>query len=1328
MQRQPPAKPLSLPAQLDQIARLRSKLNEASREFAQLEEGHANDAAASRKTQALEKKKLADDYHHDHDELNSEYLEQLQEARVRYEAGLEQVLSEEQAAVDEAEQACELTRQTAETASDTSRDQMNAVLDDRQRKRKTKYREELAVVEQYRGELVNLEEDARDLMRRRRCQGLFHNRLQELGPTERALDDERWASTAGADSKSWLKQCSKAATESSQILAQARAWWVSRFVDDGWPVMVAIFVGLASTYFCVREWGWAIGLSSSAGAGIVAAVLAHQIVALLGRMQMQPLVDPLAQSIHRASTALTRARAEMKVEARDDLAQLHRRHDQELRRVQEERDRCISSAELKRDSTTSRARQRADSRRTLLDQRWEEEANPVRQRYLPQIEQRRIDYQAAVKRSETQFIARQEESQHKYDSAWQRLRGNWDLTWAEWQESHSAATQFSDRRAAPWSEDYLQTPLASDVPDAIRFGHYDVSLEELGLQLPDDDRLPVPAASFPVPAFLQIPDHASLLLEAAGDARQQAVAAMQNVLLRFLVSLPPGKVRFTILDPTGLGQNFSAFMHLADYDERLVHNRIWTEPNHIQQRLCDLTEHMENVIQKYLRNDYASIQEYNRQAGEVAEPFHVLAVANFPANFSEEAAQRLLSIASAGARCGVFTMVSTDSQLASPRNFELADLEQHANTLVLDEQGARWKQEALQGFPVRFEARPEESLFNGLVRRVGKAALVTQRVEVPFQKVMPSNGWWTESAAKELDVPIGRAGATKLQRLRLGHGTSQHVLIAGKTGSGKSTLLNALITNAAVHYSPDEVQFYLIDFKKGVEFKPYAKYKLPHARVIAIESEREFGLSVLERLDGELRARGDRYRELGVQDLEAFRRACPDKPTPRILLVIDEFQEFFVKEDKLAQSASLLLDRLVRQGRAFGIHVLLGSQTLAGAYSLARSTIGQMAVRVALQCSETDAHLILSEDNDAARLLSRPGQAIYNDANGLFEGNHPFQVVWLSDEKRVELLKQLDAHAAAHPRQSEPAAVVFEGNAAADPLQNGALMHALQHPTVGESPLAPQAWLGASVAIAGPPAAVFRRQSGHNLLVVGQQADLAVPTLTQAVVGLAAFSPRAGSERDRFGFQLLHVPSEEDSAGLLWSRVNEAMPQWIKNCDSNGVDAALEALVACVRQRQEEHDDQALARFLIVNRLGRFRTLQHKDDDFGLVSFGSSDEVGDSPAKHLITILKDGPSVGVHTLLWCDHLNDFHRWLGRSMLHEFAHRVLLPMNATDSSQLMDSPEASRIGNFRAIYHRADTGQSLKIRPYGMPESGWLDTVAEAFGGPSVTSCEQQAER
>src|SRR5205823_1109860 len=168
----------------------------------------------------------------------------------------------------------------------------------------------------------------------------------------------------------------------------------------------------------------------------------------------------------------------------------------------------------------------------------------------------------------------------------------------------------------------------------------------------------------------------------------------------------------------------------------------------------------------------------------------------------------------------------------------------------------------------------------------------------------------------------------------------------------------------------------------------------------------------------------------------AYRQAVPDARAPRILLIVDEFQELFVEDDRITQEAAQLLDRLVRQGRAFGMHVLLGSQTLGGAYSLARSTIDQMAVRIALQCSEVDAHLILSDDNSAARLLSRPGEAIYNDANGLVEGNDPFQVVWLDDDRREHYLRQIQDMARVRDLTSLPEQIVFEGNVPSDVAKN----------------------------------------------------------------------------------------------------------------------------------------------------------------------------------------------------------------------------------------------------------------------------------------------------
>src|SRR5438105_1852000 len=303
-------------------------------------------------------------------------------------------------------------------------------------------------------------------------------------------------------------------------------------------------------------------------------------------------------------------------------------------------------------------------------------------------------------------------------------------------------------------------------------------------------------------------------------------------------------------------------------------------------------------------------------------------------------------------------------------------------------------------------------------------------------------------------------------------------------------------------YSPSEVELYLVDFKKGVEFKAYASLSLPHARVIAVESEREFGLSVLQRLDVELSNRGEIYRTVGVNDLATYRdyaRQHPELPhLPRIMLIVDEFQEFFIEDDKLAQESSLLLDRLVRQGRAFGIHVLLGSQTIGGAYSLARSTIDQMAVRIALQCSEADAHLILSRDNTEARLLSRPGEAIYNAQNGLPEGNNFFQIVWISDEQRDDLLRKIHRTVAERHWARRDPLIVFEGNLPADPRKNKFLTPGPR--AAAAEPNAFRAYLGDAVAIKDPTCAVFRKQSGSNLMMVGQSEELAFNIQTTAAL------------------------------------------------------------------------------------------------------------------------------------------------------------------------------------------------------------------------------------
>ncbi|MGL4422286.1 MAG: FtsK/SpoIIIE domain-containing protein, partial [Gemmataceae bacterium] len=442
------------------------------------------------------------------------------------------------------------------------------------------------------------------------------------------------------------------------------------------------------------------------------------------------------------------------------------------------------------------------------------------------------------------------------DDAWQKLSLHWH---AELQATHAAFLELQEHGTAafcPWATlAEANTPLAHAVPAGIRFGELNVDLAALPEGEPLDERLtPKTPLAWKLPAFLPFPDAASVMIPTQDEGRPRAIKLLQAIMLRFLTGLPPGKVRFTIIDPVGLGENFAAFMNLADFDEQLVGPRIWTESAQIDQRLLDTTEHMENVIQKYLRNQYASIEDYNRAAGEVAEPYRVLVIANFPTNFTPEAARRLISIMSSGPACGVCTLVSLDTKASFPRDFRLKDMEQVAFQLKENAGVFRSARPELAPFGLTVDAPPEPAIVAQLVRRVGAASRDASRVEVPFDFIMPTaNEAGNQSSARGFQVPIGRAGATKRQMFVLGRGTAQHALVAGKTGSGKSTLLHALITNLALHYSPEEAELYLIDFKKGVEFKAYADYRLPQARVIAIESEREFGLSVLQRLDGLLR-------------------------------------------------------------------------------------------------------------------------------------------------------------------------------------------------------------------------------------------------------------------------------------------------------------------------------------------------------------------------------------------------------------------------------------------------------------------------------------------
>jgi hypothetical protein len=807
--------------------------------------------------------------------------------------------------------------------------------------------------------------------------------------------------------------------------------------------------------------------------------------------------------------------------------------------------------------------------------------------------------------------------------------------------------------------------------------------------------LDLPArAEFPI--CLELPSHGHLLFLTEPSARQHGAAHLATVALDLLTHLPAGKTRLTLIDPIGLGQSFAGFMRLADEGRSgamIVGERVWTDARQIEQRLGEVTEHIETVIQKYLQDRYATIDEYNRVAGEVAEAYRIIVFADLPTNLSDVAARRLASIITSGPRCGVYVLASAPLTAALPSSSSLTldDLRRASLTIRLQTDGtdavAKWDCPTLGAASLSVHPPIGGDELGRRVLAIGREAAASMRVAVPFRAILPREGEaWSRSSAEGLSIPLGRAGATRVRQLELGQGTAQHVLIAGRTGSGKSTLLNVLISAGAWWYSPGELEFYLVDFKKGVEFKAYARRRLPHARVVAIESEREFGVSVLRRLDHELTRRGELFRAAGVQGLAGYRAMQPSAQMPRIVLIVDEFQEFFVEDDKIAQEASLLLDRLVRQGRAFGVHVVLGSQTLAGAYSLARATMGQMGVRIALQCSEADSYLILADDNPAARLLTRPGEAIYNDASGMLAGNHPFQTAWLDEVERDAALVNIASHARQIGSDDLPdSPIVFEGGSAADPGDDP-LVRSTLGPSASRTDGVPLI-AGRSMAIDQGGVLSLRRQAGANVLLVGQDA----PAISAAILLTMLAARRAGAQ-----VRLVSAMTDGAAHAALARAATVAGVQIIGAAD---MPAMLSDIASIIDRRTTAPEQAAQPIVMIITGLERLATLQHREDAF---DFSSDAPAATTPDVLLERIVRDGPSVGVHAILAADTGATVTRMLRRKALAACDIRLCTQMSVNDSSALVDSAAASRLGPNRMLLVSLAAQQSEKLRTFTLP--------------------------
>jgi len=439
-----------------------------------------------------------------------------------------------------------------------------------------------------------------------------------------------------------------------------------------------------------------------------------------------------------------------------------------------------------------------------------------------------------------------------------------------------------------------------------------------------------------------------------------------------------------------------------------------------------------------------------------------------------------------------------------------------------------------------------------------------------------------------------------------------------------------------------------------------------------------------------LKERGEAFRQCGAQSLARYRSAT-QKTLPRIVLVIDEFQELFVRDDRLASECTMLLDRIVRQGRSFGLHVVLSSQSLAGAYSLPRATLGQMAIRIAMQCSESDAALILSDENTAAKLIKRPGEAIYNDAGGLLEGNQPFQAAWVSSDEHRRMLRKITSRDNKFERSFSPR-VIFEGNRPSkwntDLADQAIAVH-------GDSAIS--ALVGESVEI-GPPVTVhFREEPGRNLLLVAGE-EVRQSTQTSLLISLLKSQPSS---------QILVFEGHRSRGqSATWDQLD------LSDFDLSIVKPReCEQAILDVEQSMKDRasaENPCLPMFVFIDPLERFRELR-QEEGFSF-SLGSANDKS-SASVAFQNVLRDGPSVNIFVVVGCASVETLTRWLPRASHRDLELRLLGQMNASDSAFLIDSSDASNLTAANLLLYDDANGTAHKCRVLDHPDvnelSSWL---------------------
>lgn len=817
--------------------------------------------------------------------------------------------------------------------------------------------------------------------------------------------------------------------------------------------------------------------------------------------------------------------------------------------------------------------------------------------------------------------------------------------------------------------------------------------------------------------FQRQTDKHLLCLERGGAPR--ATLLLGTLTTRILATFPPGRVKLLFIDPIGLGQNFAAFSALGDDDPEVISGGICSEARDIRKQLELVVRSIGAIVQGLLRDEYATLDDYNlafaHRAGAADQPYRFIVVAGFPEGFDSESCNYLAKILKSGARCGVHVLMAWNRDSKLPHGVEAASVLDSVAAIDFDVPDFAIRQPTARDLAPAATALVDREAEAGIQTRIVRAHAAAigkaKSVEYPIARMIEAvyggrsgvegfAGRWTGNSGEALAIPLGQAGANRTEALRFGRdgATTHHAVVLGGTGSGKSNLLHVMIQSLSELYPPDELSLYLVDGKNGVEFKPYADERLPHARLVALDSDPAFGRSILEDLTAEMDRRNSLFKDHGVDRLAKY-RAAVDKPMPRIVAIFDEFQEMLRGDRRSVAAVQGDLEHLARAGRSAGIHLVLATQTLRGV-DLPEALLSQVGVRVILKNAEDDWPKVLANDNKGPSTLQRGGQAIVNTEFGQTRGNKEVQIARAATEGELRYrLRELRGRPITAARDLH----VFDGGSVA-PLEGSPelarlIAAPLASATRSRRPAALRLLVGEPIAMRATHALALHRVSAANVLILDRDSAHAAATLVAMLVSALAQHAPATLQIDLFDFG---EPTLEDDDPSPFDALAEAFNGMLR---LHGP-ADLATMFAGNKDALENaRDAPALRRLVILFGLHRARSLWRD---------APRQTVGEPLPPILEELLQRGPESGIHIIIWCDSFANLQKALSGG-LDTLGLGVAGRLDSAASLRLIDSQAAAELGaESRRIAFDRGSGASQEIRRFDEARPAWLALAIEAI--------------